>query len=43
VQLDAGHVVLPGFRPEWRGQSFGTFTVLFNAALNVRWNIQRVP
>jgi zinc carboxypeptidase len=33
VQLDAGHVVLLGFRPEWRGQPFGTFRVLFNAAL----------
>ena len=33
VQLDAGHVVLIGFRPEWRGQPFGTFRVLFNAAL----------
>jgi hypothetical protein len=33
VQLGAGHVVLIGFRPEWRGQPFGTFKVLFNAAL----------
>jgi len=33
VQLDQGHVVLLGFRPEWRGQPFGTFRVLFNAAL----------
>jgi hypothetical protein len=36
VQLDGGHIMLLGFRPEWRGQSFGTFKVLFNAALNVR-------
>jgi hypothetical protein len=36
VQLDAGHVVLLGFRPEWRGQPFGTFRVLFNAALYIR-------
>jgi ribosomal protein S18 acetylase RimI-like enzyme len=35
VPLDAGHVVLLGFRPEWRGQPFGSFRVLFNAAL---WN-----
>ena len=33
VELDAGHVVLLGFRPEWRGQPFGAFRVLFNAAL----------
>ncbi len=33
IQLDAGHVILLGFRPEWRGQPFGTFKVLFNAAL----------
>jgi hypothetical protein len=33
VQVDEGHVVLLGFRPEWRGQPFGTFRVLFNAAL----------
>jgi hypothetical protein len=33
VHLDAGHVILLGFRPEWRGQPFGTFKVLFNAVL----------
>ena len=33
VRLDAGHIVLLGFRPEWRGQPFGTFKVLFNAVL----------
>ena len=36
VQLGDGHVVLLGFRPEWRGQPFGTFRVLFNAALFTR-------
>ncbi len=34
VRLDSGHVILFGFRPEWRDQSFGTFKMLFNAALS---------
>ena len=34
VQLDKGHVVLLGFRPEWRGQPFGTFKIIFNALLS---------
>jgi len=36
VELGQGHVVLIGFRPQWRGQPFGTFRVVFNAALFVR-------
>jgi len=28
-----GHVVLLGMRPQWRGQPFGNFRILFNAAL----------
>jgi hypothetical protein len=35
VQFGAGHILLLGFRPQWRGQSFGTFRVLFNAVTNV--------
>ena len=34
VELDQGHVVLLGFRPEWRAQPFGTFRAIFNAALS---------
>jgi Zinc carboxypeptidase len=31
VRLGDGRVLLVGFRPEWRGQPFGAFRVLFNA------------
>ena len=34
MPLDRGRVVLVGFRPQWRGQPFGTFRVIFNAVLN---------
>ncbi len=36
VEMDKGHVVLLGFRPQWRGQPFGTFRVVFNSAIYVR-------
>jgi ribosomal protein S18 acetylase RimI-like enzyme len=31
VKHGRGHVVLIGFRPQWRGQPFGTFKVVFNS------------
>jgi hypothetical protein len=33
VKQGRGRVVMIGFRPQWRGQPFGTFRVVFNAAL----------
>jgi hypothetical protein len=33
VKHDKGHVVLLAFQPQWRGQSTGTFRVVFNSAL----------
>jgi hypothetical protein len=33
VEMGSGHVVLLGFRPQWRGQPFGTFRMIFNAAI----------
>lgn len=33
VRHGRGHVVLLGFRPQWRGQPWGTFRVLFNSVL----------
>jgi hypothetical protein len=33
VELDKGHVILIGFCPEWRAQSFGTFRVVFNSVI----------
>jgi hypothetical protein len=31
-----GHIILLGFRPQWRGQPFGTFRVIFNAVMGLQ-------
>ena len=31
AHLGAGHVVMFGFRPQYRGQSYNTFKMFFNA------------
>jgi ribosomal protein S18 acetylase RimI-like enzyme len=33
VHHGRGHVILLGFKPQWRGQPFGSFRAMFNAAL----------
>jgi hypothetical protein len=33
VRHGEGHVILLGFRPQWRGQPWGSFRVLFNSVL----------
>jgi len=33
VPYGKGHIIMLAFRPQWRGQSWGTFKVLFNALL----------
>ena len=43
VEHGQGHVVLLGMRPQWRGQPFGTFKIVFNAALYSREVAERTP
>jgi hypothetical protein len=43
VEHGDGRVVLLGMRPQWRGQPFGTFKILFNAALYTRVVAAQAP
>lgn len=43
VKHGGGRVVLLGLRPQWRGQPFGTFKILFNAALYSQEVAERTP
>ncbi|MGH7655863.1 MAG: M14 family metallopeptidase, partial [Gemmatimonadaceae bacterium] len=36
VKHGRGHAILLGFRPQWRGQPFGTFRVVFNSTMYSR-------
>ena len=36
VKHGRGHAILLGFRPQWRGQPFGTFRVMFNSTMYAR-------
>jgi len=41
VPYGKGHIILLAFRPQWRGQSWGTFKVLFNALLYGGWKPEK--
>jgi hypothetical protein len=43
VEHGDGRVILLGMRPQWRGQPFGTFKILFNAALYTRVVAAQAP
>ena len=43
AELGEGRVILLGMRPQWRGQPFGTFKILFNAALYSDAVAERAP
>jgi hypothetical protein len=43
VERGNGRVLLLGLKPQWRGQPFGTFKVLFNAALYSRAVAEQAP
>jgi len=36
VELGSGHIVMLGFRPQWRGQTMAAFKMIFNALLSTK-------
>jgi hypothetical protein len=43
VSMNKGRVILFGFRPQHRGQTWGTFQFIFNAIMHDNFDCENVP